>query len=114
MARVKRGTIRARKRTRLLKGTKGFQWGRKSKTRAAKEALLHAGVHALQDRRKKKGVARAGWHIVINAAVRPYGLSYSKFMDALKKAKIELNRKMLAEIAKEYPAVFKKIVEKVK
>ncbi|OGH61842.1 MAG: 50S ribosomal protein L20 [Candidatus Magasanikbacteria bacterium RIFCSPHIGHO2_01_FULL_50_8] len=114
MPRVKRGTIRARKRTKLLKHTKGYLWGRKNRVKVAKEAILHAGVNAMQDRRKKKAVARGGWHIVINAAVREYGMSYSKFMGALKKSGVTLNRKVLAELAQKYPKVFEAVVQKVK
>lgn len=88
-------------------------WGRKNRVKMAKEAILHAGVNALQDRRKKKAVARGGWQIVINAAVREHGMSYSKFMDALKKANITLNRKVLAELASKYPKVFEGVVKKV-
>lgn len=113
MPRVKRGTIRAKKRTKLLKNTKGYMWGRKNRVKMAKEAILHAGVNAFQDRRKKKAVARGAWHITINAAVREYGTTYSKFMDALKKANITLNRKVLAELAQDYPKVFEGIVKKV-
>lgn len=68
----------------------------------------------MQDRRKKKAVFRAQWHIVINAAVREYGMTYSRFMDALKKANINLNRKVLAELAAKYPKVFEGVVNKVK
>lgn len=114
MARVKRGIIAIKRRRKILKYTKGFKWGRKSKERAAKEALLHAWSHAYRDRRVKKRTARGLWQIQLNAAVRQYGLNYSKFMHGLKKANIELDRKVLSQIAREYPEVFKKIVEKVK
>jgi len=86
-------------------------WQRKSKERAAKEALLHAGVHAFHDRRKKKRNFRALWNIKINAAARENGLSYSKLIFQLKKAGIGLNRKMLAELAEKHPEVFKKILK---
>ena len=82
--------------------------------RAAKEALLHAWTHAYRDRRVKKRTARALWQIQLNAAVRQYGLTYSKFTNGLKKAKIELDRKVLSQIAREHPEVFKTIVDKVK
>lgn len=94
-----------------MRQVKGFRWQRKSKERAAREALLHAGVHAFGDRRKKKRVFRKLWNIKINAAARQNGLSYSKLIDKLKRANIGLNRKALAELAEKYPAVFKKIVE---
>lgn len=114
MARVKRGIIAIKRRRKILKYTKGFKWGRKSKERAAKEALLHAWSHAYRDRRVKKRTARGLWQIQLNAAVRQHGLNYSKFMHGLKKSGIELDRKVLSQIAREYPEVFKEIVEKVK
>jgi len=114
MVRVKRGTITHKRRERLLKHTKGFRWGRKSKYRLAKEALLHAWTHAYFDRRKKKGYFRALWQIQINAACRQHGLSYSKFIHGLKQKKIELDRKILAQLAQNQPEIFKKILEKIK
>lgn len=114
MARVKRGKIALKRREKVLKYVKGFRWGRKSKERAAKEALLHAWSHAYRDRRVKKRTARALWQIQLNAAVRGHGLNYSKFMYGLKKANIELDRKVLSQIAREHPEVFKEIIQKVK
>lgn len=114
MPRVKRGKIALKRREKILKYTKGFKWGRKSKERAAKEALLHAWTHAYRDRRVKKRTARALWQIQLNAAVRQYGLNYSKFIHCLKRANVELDRKVLSEIAREYPEVFKEIVTKIK
>lgn len=103
-----------KRRKNLLKRTKGFRWGRKSKITLAKVAVRKAGVHAFAHRRDKKGDFRRLWQVQINAAVRPYGISYSKFMDLLKKAKVELDRKVLSQLAREYPAVFQKLVEAVK
>ncbi len=114
MPRVKRGKIALKRREKILKYTKGFKWGRKSKERAAKEALLHAWSHAYRDRRVKKRTARGLWQIQLNAAVREHGLNYSKFMGGLKKANIELDRKVLSELARKYPEVFKEIVDKTK
>lgn len=114
MSRVKRGTTALKRRKKVLSQTKGFRWQRSKKERAAKEALLHAGRHAFQDRRKKKGDFRALWNIKINAAARDNGVSYSKFIDQLNKAGIKLNRKVLAEMAENYPEVFAKVVESVK
>ncbi|MDP2638871.1 MAG: 50S ribosomal protein L20 [Candidatus Azambacteria bacterium] len=114
MPRVKRGTISVKRREKTLKYTKGYKWGRKSKLRAAKEALLHAWTHSYRDRRVKKRTARALWQIQLNAAARLDGLTYSKLIAGLKKAKIELDRKVLSQIAREHPEVFKTIVEKVK
>ncbi|OGF87645.1 50S ribosomal protein L20 [Candidatus Giovannonibacteria bacterium RIFCSPLOWO2_01_FULL_46_32] len=110
MPRVKRGKIALKRRHKILRQTKGFRWQRKSKERAAKEALLHAGVHAFHDRRKKKRNFRALWNIKINAAARENGLSYSKLIYQLKKSGVGLNRKILAELAEKHPDVFKKIV----
>ncbi len=114
MTRVKRGVISLKRRRNVLKQTKGFRWGRKSKERLAKEALLHAGVHRFQDIRKKKRNFRKLWQIKINAAARQNGLSYSVFMNKLKKAEIGLNRKMLAELAEYHPEVLEEIVKKTK
>ncbi len=114
MVRVKRGKIATKKREKLLKRTKGFYSGRKSKERAAKEALLHAGAHAFVDRKKKKRVNRQTWQIKINAAARDNGLTYSKFANLLKKNKIEIDRKILALIAEKHPEVFKKIINQIK
>ncbi len=113
MTRIKRGTISLKRRRNVLKQAKGYKWGRKSKERAAKEALLHAYTHAFQDRRKKKRVFRKLWQIKINAAVRGHGLSYSRFIDGLKKAEIALDRKILARLAEKEPEAFEKVVEKV-
>lgn len=114
MTRVKRGTIAHKKRERLLKYTKGFRWGRKSKERAAKEALLHALPRAFRGRKQKKRDFRALWQTQINPAVRAYGLSYSRFIAALKKKNILLDRKILADLARTEPKVFEKIAELVK
>ncbi len=97
-----------------MKQAKGFRFGRKSKERMANEALLHAGKHALQHRRKKKGEFRKLWQIKINAATRQHGISYSVFMDKLKKENIVLDRKILANLADHKPEAFAKIAEKVK
>jgi len=114
MVRVKRGKITHKKRERLLKHTKGFRWGRKSKYRLAKIALMKAWKYAYRDRRTKKREFRALWQIQINAACRSLGISYSKFICGLKKNKIELDRKILANLAQNHPQIFAKIVEKVK
>ncbi|TSC95509.1 MAG: large subunit ribosomal protein L20 [Parcubacteria group bacterium Athens0714_26] len=114
MSRVKRGTIANKKRKKILKYTKGFKWGRKSKERAAKEALLHAWSHAFRGRKEKKRDFRRLWNVRINAAIRPLGLNYNKFIDALKKANILLDRKTLADLARNEPEVFKKVVQKIK
>ena len=114
MPRVKRGKIAHKKREKLLKHTKGFRWGRKSKERAAKEALLHAWDHAFRGRKEKKRQYRSVWQVKINAAVRDESLTYSKFINMLKKANIKLDRKSLADLAENHPATFKKVVEAAK
>lgn len=114
MPRVKRGTIASKRRKNLLKHTKGFKWARNTHYRAAKEALLHAWTKSYYDRKKKKGEFRTLWQVKIGAASRENGISYSRFINALKKANIELDRKVLADIAENNPEVFTKIVEKIK
>ena len=114
MPRVKRGKVRARKRKAILKRAKGFKWGRKKKIKLAKPAIKNAGVYAYRDRKNKKRAKRRLWQIKLNAAVREHGLTYSKFINALKKKNIELDRKILAEIAEKNPKVFAEIVEQVK
>jgi len=111
MARVKRGTIKHKKRERLLKKAKGYKWRRKSTYKAAKQALIKAWQYQYRDRRRLKREKRGLWQVRINAAAREHGMSYSKFMAGLKKANIRLDRKMLADIAIRNPEVFKKIVE---
>jgi large subunit ribosomal protein L20 len=111
MSRVKRGTTAHKKRKKLLRYTKGFKWGRKSKERAAKEALLHAWSHAFRGRKEKKRNFRALWNVQINAAVREHGMKYSSFISALKKKNITLDRKILSDVARNEPKVFKKILD---
>jgi len=114
MARVKRGKIAHKRRKHWLKYAKGFRWGRKSKYRLAKVALMKAWRYAYRDRRAKKREFRALWQIQINAACRQFGLSYSKFIAGLKKNKIELDRKILANLAQNHPQIFEKIVKKAR
>lgn len=109
--RIRRAIHARKKRKKILKQAKGYMWGRKSKYRLAKDALRHAWAHAYRDRRRKKREFRALWNIQINAAVRQHGLTYSKFINGLKKNKIELDRKILADLAQNNPEIFKKIVE---
>ena len=114
MVRVKRGKAAHKKRKKLLKYTKGFRWGRKSKYKAAKEALLHAWSYSYRDRKVKKREFRKLWQIRINAACKQMGISYSRFIHNLKQKNIELDRKILSTLAKDYPKIFEKIVEEVK
>lgn len=114
MARVKRGTTSLKTRRNVLKRVKGYRFGRSTKERQAREAIAHAGNHAFAHRRRKKGDFRRLFTVKINAALRPLGISYSKFIDALKKKNIGLDRKVLSEIAHNHPDTFKRIVENVK
>lgn len=114
MTRVKRGVISHKRREKTLKYAKGFKWGRKSKERFAREALLHAWPHAFVGRKLRKRDFRRLWQTKINAAARTNGLSYNAFISSLHSKKIELDRKVLAELAENHPAIFQKIAETVK
>lgn len=110
MTRAKRGVVASRRRKRLLTHTKGFMWGRKSKFRTAKEALLHAWTFQFADRKKKKRTMRQLWNVRIGAAAKEAGTSYSKLIAQLKGANIALDRKVLSQIAADYPEVFSQIL----
>jgi large subunit ribosomal protein L20 len=114
MARVKRGVTRTKRRKAILKQAKGFSQGRKNLTREAKTAVKKAGQRAFDHRKQKKRTRRAGWQIKISAAAKLNGTSYSKFIGALKKNAIEIDRKILGLIAEEHPELFVKIVDSVK
>ncbi|MGC8981682.1 MAG: 50S ribosomal protein L20 [Minisyncoccia bacterium] len=113
MARVKRGKLKTKKRKKLLKLAKGFKWGRKSKEKFAKEAVLHAFKHSYEGRKKKKRDMRRLWQVRINGYLREKGIKYSEFIKRLKDNKINLNRKVLAEIIN-YPEIFDKILEAIR
>lgn len=112
MARVKTGTTRRRRHKKVLKRTKGFRMTKGRLYKVSKEADLHAGQYAYAGRKLRKRDMRRLWITRINAALTPYNLSYSKFINGLKKAKIELNRKILADLAISDPNTFKEIVDK--
>lgn len=114
MPRVKRGKGHLKHRKNILASTKGYMWGRKSKIKLAKVAILKAGRYAFRDRRARKRNFRRLWQVRINAAARELGVSYSRLVDALKKANIGLDRKILAKLAAEYPEVFKAVVKEAK
>lgn len=114
MSRVKRAVQARKHRKNVLKHTKGFRWHRKSKFKSAKDALRHALTYAYRDRKTKKRNFRNLWNLQINAAARQLGTNYSKLMHGLREKHIELDRKILSELAKKYPEIFKKIVEEVK
>jgi large subunit ribosomal protein L20 len=113
MPRVKRGTSHVKKRNKLLSKVKGYKWGRNNLLTKAKEAVVKAGAHAFVDRRKKKRVNRALWQIKIGAFIREKGVSYSKFINMLKVNKVELDRKVLADLAENNKKVFANILEQV-
>ena len=114
MVRIKRGKITRKKHKKILKAAKGYKGARSRRVRVAKEAVMKALSYAYRDRRRKKRDFRRLWIVRLNAAVREYGLSYSKFKKRLKESKIEIDRKILADLAINEPEVFEKIVEKVK
>ena len=114
MTRVKRGTTASKRRKNVLKHVKGFRWGRKSKYKLAKDALMHAWRYAYRDRKVKKRDFRKLWQVKINAFCRQHGMPYNKFIAELKKTKIELDRKILADLAQNHPQIFEKIIEKIK
>lgn len=114
MTRVKRGVIAHKRREKILKAAKGFHWGRKSKERLAREALLHAWSYSFHGRKLKKRDARKLWQNKIGAGAKQHGISYSKLMGELKKKQVELDRKILAELAEKHPKAFEQIVALVK
>ena len=114
MPRVKRGVTARARHKKILKLAKGYRGRRKNVFRIAKQAVMKAGHYAYRDRRTRKRVFRALWIARINAAARSLGITYSKFMAGMRKASIEIDRKMLAELAVKDPAAFGSIVAKVK
>lgn len=114
MSRVTRGNTKLLRRKKILKLAKGFFGAKKKNYRSAKEAVEKALTYSYRDRRNKKREFRTLWNVRINAAVRDYGISYSRFIYGLKKANIRLNRKTLSNLAASEPETFGQIVEKVK
>ena len=114
MARVKRGVIARKRHKKILKHAKGYYGARSRVFRVAKQAVIKAGQYAYRDRRQKKRQFRALWIARINAGARINGLSYSRFIAGLKKASIEIDRKVLADLAVNEKAAFAAIVEKAK
>ena len=113
MTRVKRGTTSMKRRRNVLRQTKGFRNKRGSKEREAREALVKAGSHAFAHRKDKKNDFRHLWTVRMTAGLKKHDLSYSKFMGMMKKKGIMLNRKMIALLAEEHPAVFDRLVKEV-
>jgi len=114
MPRVKRGTSHTKKRRTLLKKVKGYKWGRKKLIKVAKTATLKAGVHAYTDRRLKKRDNRGLWQTKIGAFLKLHDWSYSRFIDALHKADIALDRKILADLAVNNQPIMTKLVDDLK
>ena len=114
MARVKRGVTSHAKHKKTLKAAKGFYGRRKNTIRAAKAAVDKANQYAYRDRKNKKRTFRALWIQRINAAVRENGLTYGRFINGLGKAGVEVDRKVLADIAVREPASFKLLVDKAR
>ena len=112
--RTTKGSARNRAKNRLFKKTKGYRGGRGTLLRTAKETLVRAEAYAFRDRRVRKREFRKLWIIRINAAARERGLRYSELVNGLKKANVELDRKMLSEMAIHDPAAFDAVVEKAR
>jgi large subunit ribosomal protein L20 len=112
--RVKTGIVRHANHKAILKKAKGYRGRRKSVFKLAKQAVIKAGQYSYRDRRVKKRTFRALWILRINAAVRAHDMSYSEFMGKLAKSKLELNRKMLADLAVNDPKALEEIVKKIK
>ena len=114
MPRVKRGVTANKRRKNVLKMAEGFRWHRKTNYRTAKEAIMKAGKYAYRDRRAKKRSFRSLWIVRLNNALRENGLTYARFIDIEKKNHIELDRKVLSELAVQHPDIFKTFVASVK
>ena len=114
MARIKRSVHAKKKRRQILESAKGYTGSRRKRLRVANEQVMHSGMYAYRDRRDRKAQFRRLWITRINAAVRPHGLSYSRFVSGLHAAGIEVDRKILADMAVHDPGAFGKLVEHVK
>ena len=114
MSRVKRGVTAHAKHKKVYKAAKGFYGRRKNTIRVAKQAVEKAGQYAFRDRKRKKRTFRALWIQRLNAAVRPFGLNYSRFIDGLTKAGLGVDRKVMADLAMHEPAAFTALVEKAR
>jgi len=112
--RVKTGTVRRAGHKKILKAAKGFWMTRHKRFKVAKEAVMHSRQYAYIGRRLRRRDLRQTWIIRLNAALKPFSLRYSTFIQKLKLAKIELNRKMLSELAISDPPAFKAVVDSVK
>ncbi len=114
MTRVKRGVASSKRRKNLLKDAKGYMWNRKNLYREAKQAVIKAGSYAYRDRRVKKRTFRALWITRLNIAVRELGFTYSQLIKKMADKKIEMDRKVLSQLAVENPKIFTKVIEGLK
>lgn len=114
MARSTNSSATRARHKKWIKRAKGYRGRRHTIFKLAKEAVLKAGQYSYRDRRKKKSVMRQKWQIKINAAVRPHQITYSRFIAAIKTDHIDLDRKVLAQIAEQHPDIFNQIVSQVK
>jgi large subunit ribosomal protein L20 len=114
MARVKRGVVAKARHKKVLKQAKGYYGARRKVYRVAKQAVIKAGQYAYRDRRQRKRQFRRLWIVRINAAARQFDMSYSRFVDGLNKAGIEVDRKVLADLAVHDIAAFGALAEKAK
>lgn len=113
MTRIKGATHALKRRRSILSLAKGYRNGRSTKESQAREAVLHAGNHAFAHRRDRKNDFRKLWNVKINAAVRPLGTTYSKFINTLKIKNILLDRKILAQLAEFQPTIFTSVVNQI-
>ena len=114
MPRAKHAVASRNRRKKILKAAKGYRGGKSRLLKTAKEAVERSLLYSYRDRKKKKGDFRKLWIVRINAAVRPHGLSYSKFIHLLNEKDVKIDRKILADLAVTDPLAFSKIVESVK
>ena len=114
MTRVKKGVNALKSRKNILRKVKGYRHGRSTKERQANEAIFHAGTYSFAHRKDKKGDFRRLWNVKMSAILKELGTSYSKFIPALKKKQIALDRKILAHLAEHNPEIFKRILEATK
>ena len=109
--RAKKGSVHTKRRKKIMKAASGFRGGRHRLYRTAKQAVMKAGMHTFFSRRQKKRQMRSLWIVRINAAARSYGISYSQLMNKLKEKKMDINRKMLADMAINEPDSFKELLQ---
>lgn len=114
MPRSPRSIPKRKRHKKWIKRAKGYRNRRSKVFKLAKEAVLKAGQYAFRDRRKKKATVRATWQVTINAAARKHGLTYSRLINGLRSNNIELDRKVLSELAQEHTDIFEKITEQIK